>query len=90
MSNNRVQARMKVTECHCGQVYKRVPDEAKFFIDPDLGGFYWNCTCGTTHFSPCAEELGELPHHSMCKHCGGTWNLGRVTQLCPYCAKEVA
>jgi hypothetical protein len=89
-TNPRIKAQLRATVCHCGQAYKRVPEEAKFFIDPELGGYYWNCTCGTTHFSPCPEELGTLPHHGMCKHCGGTWNTIKPTRYCPHCEKEAA
>lgn len=34
----------------CGKIHKGAPDHAQFFIDPDMGGFYWNCDCRSTLF----------------------------------------
>ncbi len=34
----------------CGKCNKEhtIPRNARFSIDPDMGGFYWECSCGST------------------------------------------
>jgi hypothetical protein len=36
----------------CTRVFDRVPDQFKFLGDPGLGGFYWECRCGSTLYHP--------------------------------------
>lgn len=45
----------KVCAC-CSRSFESVPNDAEFLVDPDLGGFYWNCSCGTTLFVPYGTE----------------------------------
>lgn len=42
----------KVCSC-CSRSFESVPNDAELFDDPGLGGFYWNCSCGTTLYVPC-------------------------------------
>lgn len=34
----------------CKKIHTRVPDNARFSSDPDMGGFYWECSCKSTLF----------------------------------------
>lgn len=76
----------------CGKLFAGVPSRAKFFEDPEMGGFYWECECKSTLFSPCPQDAPEQPlfHHGMCASCGGTWNTVKPTNSCPHCEKEAA
>lgn len=38
--------------CGCGNHYEEVPSFAKYSPDPWLGGYYWECVCGSTLFVP--------------------------------------
>lgn len=40
---------------HCQKIYAVIPPQAKHFIDPDVGGYYWECDCGTTLYVPEGE-----------------------------------
>lgn len=39
----------------CHKKHDSIPAHAKHFIDPDVGGYYWECDCGTTMFIPESE-----------------------------------
>lgn len=60
-------------QCTCGQVYAKVPDDAKHFVDrdaPALNGYYFNCTyCHSTMFFP---DKKYVKLEVVCNDCAGT------------------
>lgn len=39
-----------IKQCACGQTFDAIPSDARFSPDPWLGGYYWDCPCGSTQF----------------------------------------
>lgn len=42
---------IKVCNC-CNNEFNKIPENAKYSDDKELGGAYWNCDCGSTMFIP--------------------------------------
>lgn len=36
--------------CSCGKIHTEIPENHQYLEDPDFGGYYWNCSCGSTLF----------------------------------------
>lgn len=42
--------------CSCGKVHETIPASAVYQDDPYMGGWYFNCTCGSTMFVQVEKE----------------------------------
>lgn len=55
----------RIKECHtCGVKHSEVPDVAR--RDSDLGGWYYECSCGSTMFTPDKKISHEYCDCSFC------------------------
>lgn len=51
--------------CPCGVEHRTIPSTARYIKDEFFGGWYWECSCGSTIFKKEEDEDGNLSQKKL-------------------------